>query len=152
LEYKVIHAGVIEDCLFPNNKQYTSYGFVDQTKLIEVYSQAHLLVLPSREEGLALVQVQALACGLNIVCSDRTGGADLRGMLDDKDMIAVVKAGSVVELREAIIKSMNMALNKEGLRNRSKTILNEQFSWKAYGNRYNQFLEGLFNKNIERKK
>jgi starch synthase len=35
------------------------------------------MVLPSIEEGLALVQGQALACGCPVLCSTNTGGEDL---------------------------------------------------------------------------
>ncbi len=39
-------------------------GSVPQSKLVELMSTSHVMVLPSIEEGLALVQGQALACEL----------------------------------------------------------------------------------------
>jgi starch synthase len=35
------------------------------------------MVLPSLEEGMAMVQAQALACGCPVIASTNTGGADL---------------------------------------------------------------------------
>jgi alpha-maltose-1-phosphate synthase len=52
-------------------------GAVPQSRLIELMSNSHALVLPSIEEGLALVQAQALACGCPVICSTNTGGEDL---------------------------------------------------------------------------
>lgn len=52
-------------------------GHVPQDRLKDVMSAAHALVLPSIEEGLALVQAQALACGCPVVASSHTGAADL---------------------------------------------------------------------------
>lgn len=52
-------------------------GSVPQEKLRELMSLSHLLVLPSLEEGLALVQAQALACGCPVLCTTNTGGEDL---------------------------------------------------------------------------
>ena len=52
-------------------------GPVPQQQLVELMSTSHVMVLPSLEEGLALVQGQALACGCPILCSSNTGGEDL---------------------------------------------------------------------------
>ena len=40
-------------------------------------SSSHALVLPSVEEGLALVQGQAMACGCPVIATDSTGAEDL---------------------------------------------------------------------------
>lgn len=52
-------------------------GAVPQTKMAEYMSSSHVMVLPSIEEGLALVQGQALACGCPLISSTNTGGEDL---------------------------------------------------------------------------
>ncbi|MGC1678254.1 MAG: glycosyltransferase family 4 protein, partial [Candidatus Binataceae bacterium] len=45
--------------------------------LAEQYSQASVLVLPSLEEGLALVQAQAMACGVPVIATTNAGAEDL---------------------------------------------------------------------------
>ena len=52
-------------------------GVLPQAELAAWMSRSHALVLPSIEEGLALVQAQALACGCPVLCSTNTGGEDL---------------------------------------------------------------------------
>ena len=52
-------------------------GPVSQARLIELMSTSHVMVLPSIEEGLALVQGQALACGCPVIASTNTGAEDL---------------------------------------------------------------------------
>lgn len=52
-------------------------GHVDQSQLKDVMSSSHVLVLPSIEEGLALVQAQAMACGCPVIASEHTGAEDL---------------------------------------------------------------------------
>jgi alpha-maltose-1-phosphate synthase len=52
-------------------------GSVPQEQLAHLMSTSHVMVLPSIEEGLALVQGQALACGCPVLCSTNTGGEDL---------------------------------------------------------------------------
>jgi glycosyltransferase involved in cell wall biosynthesis len=50
---------------------------VARDELYKHYSQASVLVLPSIEEGLALVQAQAMACGIPVIATENTGAADL---------------------------------------------------------------------------
>ena len=52
-------------------------GVLPQPELAAWMSRSHVLILPSLEEGLALVQAQALACGCPVLCSTETGGEDL---------------------------------------------------------------------------
>lgn len=52
-------------------------GHVPQPELARLMSSSHALVLPSVEEGLALVQAQAMACGCVVVASRHTGAEDL---------------------------------------------------------------------------
>lgn len=52
-------------------------GHMPQTELKSLLSRSHVMVLPSIEEGLAMVQAQAMACGCPVVASRNTGGEDL---------------------------------------------------------------------------
>lgn len=52
-------------------------GRVPQAKMAEYMSTSHVMVLPSIEEGLALVQGQAMACGCPLISSTHAGGEDL---------------------------------------------------------------------------
>jgi alpha-maltose-1-phosphate synthase len=52
-------------------------GSLPQSQLAKKMSASHLLVLPSIEEGLALVQGQAMACGCPVLATAATGAEDL---------------------------------------------------------------------------
>jgi starch synthase len=52
-------------------------GSVAQPELAKRMSRSHVLVLPSVEEGLALVQGQAMACGCPVIATTATGAEDL---------------------------------------------------------------------------
>ena len=75
---RLTHVGGPGDLPFPvGDAQFETMGPVPQWQLAAHYARADLFVLASREEGLALVQPQALVSGLPLVCTTRTGGADL---------------------------------------------------------------------------
>jgi glycosyltransferase involved in cell wall biosynthesis len=52
-------------------------GVFPRKELWRLYSQASVLVLASVEEGLALVQAQAMACGVPVIATTNTGAEDL---------------------------------------------------------------------------
>jgi glycosyltransferase involved in cell wall biosynthesis len=52
-------------------------GHLPRSGVIAEMSRASVLVLPSVEEGLALVQAQAMACGCPVIATPHTGAADL---------------------------------------------------------------------------
>lgn len=52
-------------------------GVIPRVQLFRYYSQGTVLVLASIEEGLALVQAQAMACGLPVIATTNTGAEDL---------------------------------------------------------------------------
>lgn len=60
------------------------FGHVPQEALLDYYKSADVFIHPSIEEGLALVQAQALASGLALICTTNTGGEDLL-MLSEVD-------------------------------------------------------------------
>ena len=52
-------------------------GHVPQDRLRLLMSRSHVMVLPSVQEGLALVQAQALACGCPVIGTVNSGAEDL---------------------------------------------------------------------------
>lgn len=52
-------------------------GHVPQHHLKDLFSRSHVMVLASIEEGLALVQAQAMACGCPVIATRNTGAEDL---------------------------------------------------------------------------
>lgn len=50
---------------------------VPHSSLNEYYSAASVLVFPSLVEGLALVQLEAMACGIPIITTPNAGGSDI---------------------------------------------------------------------------
>ena len=60
-----------------NSDIFVDKGPHPRSELSWFYSQGSVLVLPSVQEGLALVQAQAMACGLPVIATTNTGAEDL---------------------------------------------------------------------------
>jgi alpha-maltose-1-phosphate synthase len=73
-------------------------GAVDRRRVIEELQRASIFALASVEEGLALVLVQAMACGLPVVATDATG---VRELITHGVEGLVVPAGDSRALTEA---------------------------------------------------
>ena len=104
-------------------------GRLDQPQLAERMNQADVFVLPSFYEGLPLVVIEALACGLQVVCTDLPG---VRPWLEENigtcavkfvPLPAIVNADEPVEqelpqferrLAEAIAESLGADGSRQG--------------------------------------
>jgi starch synthase len=132
---KLLHVGPVGDAPLPTAPGFSHVDSVPQRVLCDYYGQAHLFVMASRQEGLALVQAQALACGLPLVCTDCTGGEDLQGLLDDPAWVTIVPTGSADALANGIRTLLPRALALRGERNLLRAG-RDKLSWAAYGRRY----------------
>lgn len=137
---RLVHVGAVHDAPFPRESWALHVDPVPQWKLQEWYAKADVFVLPSRQEGFAMVILQAARCGLPIVCSDRTGGMDLRELLQDKRWVQVVPADDVEALTAGIARAIQLARSQQGLRDYLGATA-AQISWRAYGERYAKKLE-----------
>ena len=50
--------------------QIVKLGYLDESDLIALYQQAALFITASRDEGFNLPPLEAMACGVDVVCSD----------------------------------------------------------------------------------
>lgn len=138
----LIHVGGLGDAPFPHHPRFVHYEPVQQWQLTDFYARADVFVIASREEGLALVQAQALASGLPIICTDRTGGADLGHSAALAARIRVVPSGDVDSLYRMIIETMDQARSPGGFGTLPEAD-RQLLSWSHYGKRYLNNMENL---------
>jgi glycosyltransferase involved in cell wall biosynthesis len=143
-DVKLLHVGSLGDIPFQKGEKFQHLEKVDQLKLKEMYRQCDALVLPSREEGLSLVLLQALASGLPIVCSDHTGAPDLMMWPSLGSRIVLCAAGNLESLKHALALTRDKLLSGAGfpeLEERDRQAL----AWRSYGQRYQEILYSLQN-------
>lgn len=141
-KYSFLHVGSIVDLPFPNLKNMHHVDSVNQKELVKYYAQAKVFLLPSREEGLAMVQAQAVSCGLPLVCSKDSGGRDLLDLISNPEYIIEVSDYSLISIKDGIDKALHIADNQHGMRKYAGDI-SSSLSWGAYGKRYSNFLKKI---------
>ena len=137
---RLLHVGPIGDALVPQSDLFIHLDSVPQWDLWKLYSRAHVFVHASREEGLSLVQAQGLACGLPLVCTDRTGGEDLQQMLSDPGWVTVVAPDDPEAFHAGIERAFTKARTQRGIRDIFGSARG-RLSWRAYGTRYEAELQ-----------
>lgn len=95
------------------------------------YEQMDVFVLPSLVEGFPMTALEAMACGVPVIVSENTFGADV--VIDGHN-------GYVVPIRdvEAIADRLRLLAGDEILRSRmgqNARATAEEFSWEAFGRR-----------------
>ncbi|RYG54458.1 MAG: glycosyltransferase family 1 protein [Chitinophagaceae bacterium] len=112
---------------------------VPHHELVNYYNEASVFVFPSLDEGMALVQLEAMACGLPVICTPNSGG---------DSVVEEGVSGFVVPIRDAsaIAQKISQLFDNPSLQKamsesaRSKALA---FSWDVYGDRLAKFLSAV---------
>ncbi len=133
---QLLHVGAMADAPFPHDDpRFEHVGPVPQWDLFKYYAKAHVFALASRQDGFGMVLLQAAASGLPIVCSEMTGGADLKVSQALSERIFVTPAADMEQLTRAIGAAIKLATEPSGLPPLS-THDRDLLSWSSYGRRY----------------
>ena len=110
-------------------------GVVPNAELRRVYGQASVFSLLSFEEGLAMVQAEAMACGLPLVVTPNTGSEDI--MTDGVHGI-MVEPGNVEQIREAFLRLKNDSELRASMAQKALEKSQQNLSWQRYGDENRQ--------------
>lgn len=103
-------------------------GLVTIDKMREIYENADVFVIPSFAEGMAQVGIEAMACGLPIICTHNSGVADL--VTDGKNGF-IIEAGNEEQLREKMQWFVDHPDQIVEMGRLAKKVAQE-YSWTAY--------------------
>ena len=136
--------------LYPFLNKYNSnnikiFGNIDIGKLIKIYSKSSVFVLPSIQDGFGMVILEAMACGLPVICTENTAGGDI---VENGKEGFVIQAGDIDLLKEKLLYFYD---NRELLRifGTSAKQKAKQFTWDIYGEKiYSSYINILKNNEI----
>lgn len=101
------------------------YGFVSESKKIEILHMADVAVCPSFKEGWGITAIEANACGVPVIASDVSGLRD--SVLDGKTGFLTPYGNSKEIADKIILLFQNVSLRNELSRNAIEW--SRQFSW-----------------------
>jgi asparagine synthase (glutamine-hydrolysing) len=82
-------------------------GFISEKELEDHFLMADLFVLPSKKEGFGIVFIEALACGLPVICGNEDGSLDA---IRNGELGKAINVNDINELKQAITDNLNVPL------------------------------------------
>jgi glycosyltransferase involved in cell wall biosynthesis len=108
-------------------------GTVPNAQLLQHYSTAHAMVLPSIQEGLAMVIGEALACGCPVVASEHTGGRDFFSDGVEGFIVPPRDVNALVQRLEALMQDEPM---RQRMSEAALLCVAKIGGWDTYGGRW----------------
>lgn len=141
VDAELVLIGTVEEEMKPVLRQYEGSfiyrGHVNHEELFNEYSQASVFVLPSLQEGSALVTYEAMACGLPLIVSENTGSIIRDG---NEGFVTAIRDIDALKERLAWCYSHPDEARQMGLRG-SESVRN--YTWERYANSVVEVYETL---------
>ncbi len=89
------------------NKEVILTGFLKEEELTDHFLLSDLFVLPSKKEGFGIVFVEALACGLPVICGNADGSTDA---IRNGELGTAINVDDLNELENTIVRYLEEPL------------------------------------------
>jgi len=114
------------------------FNHLPQNELFKYYSQCSVFAICSIEEGMAMVQAQAMACALPLICTTNSGGEDL---IREGEEGFVVPIRDVELLKERIAWCYENQKLCQAMGDSARKRILDYHTWDDYGDSLVQVLE-----------
>jgi glycosyltransferase involved in cell wall biosynthesis len=99
-------------------------GYLNGTDKVAAYRMANLLVIPSRQEAMSIVAIEAGFCGSPVLLTDQCGLSDVRS-IDTRLEVTATVAGIATGLTNLLIDSNELAEVSSAWSN----FVKQHYSW-----------------------
>jgi glycosyltransferase involved in cell wall biosynthesis len=106
-------------------------GYVTDSEKTAAYQMASLLVVPSRQEAMSIVALEAAACGTAVMLTDQCGFSEVKSICSDFEISADVSG-----ISNGLIKLLS---NQEKLKHDAKLLRDfviKRYEWDSLGYMY----------------
>lgn len=129
---------LLGDCANANIKL---AGLLPPLDVVERYRQSNLFVFPSANEGMGMVILEAMACGLPVIATEKTGALDC--VTDGKEGF-VVPARDVDALADSILWCYQHPVETMAMGRAARIKVERQFTLSHYEDRQIAMYRSLF--------
>ncbi len=130
----------IEDHFKKHKGSFVHFGYQPQERLPLLYQQCSVFVIASVEEGMAMVQLQALASGLPLISTTNTGGGDL---IDEGSEGFVVPVRDVDAIKSRILTLYNDPARRASMGLAAAEKARTSNNWSDYGDQVHDVYRSL---------
>jgi len=118
-------------------------GYVSREKLVQLYQNATIHVIPSHYEGLPTVLLEAMSCGLPVVATAVSGNLDV---ISDGENGILIPPKSPKKMADAISMLLDDDETRRKLGKNARKIIEERYTWERISEKilkcYTQILGG----------
>jgi glycosyltransferase involved in cell wall biosynthesis len=107
-------------------------GIIPHRDLYQYYSQASIFVNFALEDGFAMALLEAMACGVPVICTENTGAKDI--VRDGIDGF-ILPARNTEALKEKISYFYQYPQKTREMGKQARLRVEASFTWKHYGER-----------------
>jgi glycosyltransferase involved in cell wall biosynthesis len=108
-------------------------GWLDQTEIPQRYQQADIFVLPSRDEGMANVILEAMASGLPVIATSIAGNVEL---VQHGENGLLVTPDDPEQLADALLALMNEVELRQRMGSSGRALVERGYSWNHMAEQY----------------
>jgi glycosyltransferase involved in cell wall biosynthesis len=117
-------------------------GYVDGEEKSSAYHSASLLVVPSRQEAMSIVALEAGICGIPIMITDQCGFSDICNVDKGLEVPASVEA-----ISEGLEYLLTDSKKLESISSKLKEYIENRYTWNAIAPIYINLYKKLLSKN-----
>ena len=128
---------------FKNNDSIKILKSMNQSELYKYYNSSKIFVTCSIEDGLSMVQLQAMSCGLPIICTKNSGGEEI--VTDGYDGF-IIPIRNIEILKEKIKFFYENISKCNQMGENAKKKVDQYYSWESYGKNAIQTYQSLLQK------
>lgn len=121
-------------------------GFVTHDVLAEYYNNTDVFVLPSLSEGFAQVSLEAMSCGLPVICTTNSGCNDA---IKDFETGFVIEPSNREQLKEKIDWFIQNRSCIEAMGKKAR-LVSLDYTWESYYEKLTNTIEKLSNNNQQK--
>lgn len=107
---------------------FTETPRISNRELVRLFQQADIFVLPSLAEGFGHVYLEALACGVPIICTENTGAADI---IRHGESGWILPPGDPFALAECLSWAFSHRRQLREMREAARAVA-EKYSWSRF--------------------
>lgn len=119
-------------------------GYVNREKLIQLYQNATVYVMPSHYEGLPTVLLEAMACGLPVVATAVSGNLDV---VSDGENGILIPPKEPKKMADAISMLLDDDKTRRRLGESARRTIEERYTWDEISDKIIGCYEILLEKN-----